>query len=76
MKWLEKRRLKRQKREEKWLDPYHIDLMSENDFLENRKRLIKKSIGRIVVGSLLLILILLVLVLMWDSMFSYNGWFL
>ena len=61
----EKKELKRKKRE----DPYGIEDMSDEEFLENLPRLRKKAAFSGVGGAMLLIAAIIVLALLWDSIF-------
>lgn len=70
-----KRREKKLKKYNKWLDVYDIDSMPDEDFLLNRKKLVIASIRRIILGLVLFIASILVLILLWDNIFwSSNRW--
>lgn len=73
--FIAKRRAKKLKKYNKWLDVYGIDNMSDEDFLLNRKKLVIASIRRIVLGLVLFVASVLVLILLWDNIFwSSNRW--
>lgn len=75
MKWLDKHKEKKEKKEAKWLDPYSIDTMSDEDFLENRRSLFRKSIFRIVIGIVMLLLVMIILYMAWGSI-TTGRWFI
>ena len=73
--FIARRREKKLKKYNKWLDVYGIDNMSDEDFLLNRKKLVIASIRRIVLGLVLFVASVLVLILLWDNIFwSSNRW--
>lgn len=69
MRFIEKRRLKRENRNKKMLDVYGIDEMSDEDFLDKRKSLLVKSILRIVLGVLGICGVVVVLAIFWKDIF-------
>lgn len=69
MRFIEKRRLKRENRNKKMLDVYGIDEMSDDDFLDKRKSLLVKSILRIVLGVLGICGVVVVLAIFWKDIF-------
>lgn len=69
MRFIEKRRLKRENRNKKMLDVYEIDEMSDDDFLDKRKSLLVKSILRIVLGVLGICGVVVVLAIFWKDIF-------
>lgn len=72
----EKRRAKREERYSRWLDPYGVDKMSDDEFEQRKSELVGKSIGRVSAGSVILIIVIVVLALFWDKIFWTSGrWF-
>lgn len=69
MKFIEKRRLKKEERNKKMLDVYGIDDMSNEDFLSKRKSLLVKSIMRIIIGVLGICWVIVVLAIFWKDIF-------
>ncbi len=69
MKFIEKRRLKKEERNKKMLDVYGIDDMSNEDFLSKRKSLLVKSIMRIIIGVLGICGVIAVLAIFWKDIF-------
>lgn len=69
MRFVEKRRLKKEDRNKKMLDVYGIDDMSDDDFLDKRKSLLVKSILRIVLGVLGICGVIVVLAIFWKDIF-------
>lgn len=69
MRFIEKRRLKKEDRNKKMLDVYGIDDMSDDDFLDKRKSLLVKSILRIVIGVLGVCGVVVVLAIFWKDIF-------
>lgn len=69
MKFIEKRRLKKEERNKKMLDVYGIDDMSNEDFLSKRKSLLVKSIIRIIIGVLGICGVIVVLAIFWKGIF-------
>lgn len=69
MRFIEKRRLKKENRNKKMLDVYGIDDMSDDDFLDKRKSLLVKSILRIVIGVLGVCGVVVVLAIFWKDIF-------
>lgn len=69
MKFIEKRRLKKEERNKKMLDVYGIDAMSNEDFLSKRKSLLVKSIMRIIIGVLGICGVIVVLAIFWKDLF-------
>lgn len=69
MKFIEKRRLKKEERNKKMLDVYGIDDMSNEDFLSKRKSLLVKSIMRIIIGVLGICVVIVVLAIFWKDIF-------
>lgn len=69
MKFIEKRRLKKEERNKKMLDVYGIDAMSNEDFLSKRKSLLVKSIMRIIIGVLGICVVIVVLAIFWKDIF-------
>jgi hypothetical protein len=69
MRFVEKRRLKKEDRNKKMLDVYGIDDMSDDDFLDKRKSLLVKSILRIVLGVLGICGVVVVLAIFWKDIF-------
>lgn len=61
----EKKLLKKKKLE----DPYGIDDMSDEEFLEKKNKLVKGGISRISGGMILLILIIIFLIMYWSKIF-------
>lgn len=74
--FIEKRRLKKKLKEEKLLDIYKIDSMSDEDFFNNKKKLLFASIRRIILGVLIIIGSVIALVCLWNTIFwTPNRWF-
>ena len=69
MRFIEKRRLKKENRNKKMLDVYGIDDMSDDDFFDKRKSLLVKSILRIVIGVLGVCGVVVVLAIFWKDIF-------
>jgi len=69
MRFIEKRRLKKEDRNKKMLDVYGIDDMSDDDFLDKRKSLLVKSVLRIVLGVLGICGVVVVLAIFWKDIF-------
>lgn len=69
MRFIEKRRLKKEDRNKKMLDVYGIDDMSDDDFLDKRKSLLVKSVLRIVLGVLGICEVVVVLAIFWKDIF-------
>lgn len=69
MRFIEKRRLKKEDRNKKMLDVYGIDDMSDDDFLDKRKSLLVKSVLRIVLGVLGICGVVAVLAIFWKDIF-------
>lgn len=69
MRFIEKRRLKKEKRNKKMLDIYGIGDMSDEDFLSKRKSLLVKSIMRIVIGVLGICGVVVILAIFWNDIF-------
>lgn len=69
MRFIEKRRLKKEDRNKKMLDVYGIDYMSDDDFLDKRKSLLVKSVLRIVLGVLGICGVVVVLAIFWKDIF-------
>ena len=69
MRFIEKRRLKKEDRNKKMLDVYGIDDMSDDDFLDKRKSLLVKSVLRIVLGVLGVCGVVVVLAIFWKDIF-------
>jgi hypothetical protein len=69
MRFIEKRRLKKEDRNKKMLDVYGIDDMSDDDFLDKRKSLLVKSVLRIVLGVLGICGVIVVLAIFWKDIF-------
>lgn len=69
MRFIEKRRLKKEDRNKKMLDVYGIDDMSDDDFLDKRKTLLVKSVLRIVLGVLGICGVVVVLAIFWKDIF-------
>jgi len=61
----EKKLIKKKKLE----DPYGIDDMSDEEFLEKKNKLVKGGISRISGGMVLLILIIIFLIMYWSKIF-------
>lgn len=61
----ERREARKQRREQRFSDPYLINDMSDEEFMDNAKRLLRRSRVRFWSGVVLLILSVVVLVLSW-----------
>lgn len=74
---LQRRKEKKLKRDEKWSDPYNIKYMSKDEFLSKKKKLVRGSISRIILGIVLLCALIITLILAWDELFwsSDRWWF-
>lgn len=74
--FIEKRRLKKKLKEEKLSDIYKIDSMSDEDFFNNKKKLLFASIRRIILGVLIIIGSIIALICLWNTIFwTPNRWF-
>ena len=72
----EKRKIKKEQRYAKWLDPYGIDKMSDEEFEERKFELVGKSVGRVSVGGVLIAIVIILLAMFWDKIFWNAGrWF-
>lgn len=74
--FIEKRRLKKKLKEEKLSDIYKIDSMSDEDFFNNKKKLLFASIRRVILGVLIIIGSVIALICLWNTIFwTPNRWF-